>query len=438
MKRFCAPASVGGAVRAPASKSSMQRALVCAALAEGRSELSNPSYCADAAAALDIVEALGAVCEREEGTLSVEGGILSPSSPLARSGAEAEARSFRLSCGESGLLMRMFAPIAALSPGAVELVGEGSLASRPVSMIEGPLAALGVSCQTKGGLPPVRLRGPLSGGRATVDATSSSQFLTGLLMALPLAARDSVLDVPRLVSRGYIDLTLETMRAFGVVAERDGDYSRFDIRGGQSYRPTSFDVEGDWSGAAFLLVAGAIAAQEKLTVEGLSAASTQPDRAVIRALEAAGAGIVQEKNSVVVSRRSLRAFEFDATDCPDLFPPLVALAAACDGISILRGASRLRNKESDRASSLAEGFSRLGVSVEVEGDLMRVRGGMIRGGAVDAHNDHRIAMATAVAALASSEGVEIEGPECVKKSWPEFFEDLGSIARYSPGVPRGI
>jgi 3-phosphoshikimate 1-carboxyvinyltransferase len=414
----------------------MQRALVCAALAEGRSELSNPSYCADAAAALGIVEALGSVCERGEGFLSVRGGILAPSSSLARAGAApgegAGEPPFRLSCGESGLLMRMFAPIAALSPGAVELVGEGSLASRPVSMMTGPLAALGVSCATNGGLPPVRLRGPLRGGRATVDASSSSQFLTGLLMALPLAAKDSVLDVPRIVSRGYIDLTMETMRAFGVAVERSGDYSRFEIPGGQSYRPTHFEVEGDWSGGAFLLVAGAIAAEKGLVVEGLPASSAQPDRAVIEALSSAGARLSQGDNSVSVSRASLRAFDFDATDCPDLFPPLVALAAACCGVSTLRGAARLRNKESDRASSLAEGFLSLGVPVEVEGDLMRVRGGKIRGGAVDAHNDHRIAMAAAVAALASSEGVEIEGPECVKKSWPEFFEDLDSIARCSP------
>jgi 3-phosphoshikimate 1-carboxyvinyltransferase len=414
----------------------MQRALVCAALAEGRSELSNPSYCADAAAALGIVEALGASCERGERLLSVRGGILGPSSPFAGGGASAGAGSgeppFRLSCGESGLLMRMFAPIAALSPREVELLGEGSLASRPVSMLAGPLAALGVSCRTNGGLPPVRLRGPLAGGRATVDASASSQFLTGLLMALPLAAKDSVLDVPRIVSSGYIDLTMETLRAFGVSVERGGDYSRFEIRGGQRYRPTDFEVEGDWSGGAFLLVAGAIAAKDELIVEGLPASSAQPDRAVIEALKSAGARLSQKENSVAVSRAPLRPFDFDATGCPDLFPPLVALAAAAEGVSTLRGAGRLRNKESDRAASLAEGFSGLGVPVEVEGDLMRVRGGAIRGGAIDARNDHRIAMAAAVAALASSAGVEIEGHECVRKSWPEFFEDLGSIARCSP------
>jgi 3-phosphoshikimate 1-carboxyvinyltransferase len=265
-----------------------------------------------------------------------------------------------------------------------------------------------------------------------VDASSSSQFLTGLLMALPLAARDSVLDVPRLVSSGYIDLTMETMRAFGVEVERCGDYSRFEIRGGQRYRPTDFEVEGDWSGGAFLLVAGAIAAKDELVVEGLPASSAQPDRAVIEALKSAGARLSQKDNSVAVSRAPLRPFDFDATGCPDLFPPLVALAAATEGVSTLRGAGRLRNKESDRAVSLAQGFSSLGVRVEVEGELMHVWGGAIRGGAVDAHNDHRIAMAAAVAALASSGGVEIEGAECVRKSWPEFFEDLGSIARCSP------
>lgn len=433
MKRYCAPAAIRGRIRAPASKSSMQRALVCAALAEGESILRAPSYCADAAAALGIVEALGADCERRPGSLLVRGGILRPSSALGRT----DSGTFRLSCGESGLLMRMFSPIAALSPSVVELSGEGSLAARPVSMLEAPLRALGASCSTSGGFPPVRVRGPLSGGRATVDASSSSQFLTGLLMALPLAEGNSVLDVPRIVSSGYIDLTIETMRAFGVSVERAADFSRFDIGGGQAYAPADFEVEGDWSGGAFLLVAAALAGMgEGLAVEGLLAASSQPDRAIVGALRAAGALVEEGRSSVSVARPQgrLRPFDFDATNCPDLFPPLVALAASAGGLTTLKGALRLRNKESDRASALAEEFGKLGVRVEVEGDLMRVRGGAIRGGSVQARNDHRIAMAAAVAALASEEGVEIGGPDCVKKSWPEFFEDLASISapRCSP------
>jgi 3-phosphoshikimate 1-carboxyvinyltransferase len=326
--------------------------------------------------------------------------------------------------------MRMFSPIAALYAGETELRAEGSLRSRRVDMVAPPLAALGARCETgPSGLPPVRVGGVLRGGLAKVDGRESSQLLTGLLVALPLAARDSVLEVDRLASRGYVDLTLDTMHAFGVQAERDPDYSLFRIPGSQSYRPADFTVEGDWSGAAFLLVAGALAARgEALAVEGLITSSSQPDRAILEALRLAGAVVDVSAACIRIRRNKLESFEFDASDCPDLFPPLVALAAACEGTTVLRGARRLAGKESDRAAALSEEFGALGAKVEVEGDEMRVRGSGLAGGRVDSRGDHRIAMAAAIASLASSAPVEIDGAECVAKSWPSFYEDLASVA----------
>jgi len=425
MKRSIAYREVGGVARAPASKSSMQRATACALLAEaadGRSSaLRAPSRSADCLAALGVARALGASVEDQGECFEIRG-----ASALARS----EARVRSLSCGESGLCMRMFSPIAALYAGETELRAEGSLRSRRVDMVAPPLAALGARCETgPSGLPPVRVGGVLRGGLAKVDGRESSQLLTGLLVALPLAARDSVLEVDRLASRGYVDLTLDTMHAFGVQAERDPDYSLFRIPGSQSYRPADFTVEGDWSGAAFLLVAGALAARgEALAVEGLITSSSQPDRAILEALRLAGAVVDVSAACIRIRRNKLESFEFDASDCPDLFPPLVALAAACEGTTVLRGARRLAGKESDRAAALSEEFGALGAKVEVEGDEMRVRGSGLAGGRVDSRGDHRIAMAAAIASLASSAPVEIDGAECVAKSWPSFYEDLASVA----------
>jgi 3-phosphoshikimate 1-carboxyvinyltransferase len=333
----------------------------------------------------------------------------------------------------------MFSSIASLLPSGVELHGEGSLARRPVGMVEGPLAELGVACATAGGFPPVRVSGPLRAGRAAVDGSESSQFLTGLLLALPMAGGDSVLSVARLASRGYIDLTIDVARAFGADIERDNLFTEFRVRGNSPYKATVYDVEGDWSGAAFLLVAGAIAAGAGgLEVTGLAMESSQPDRAIIDALELAGASLERIDGGWRVRRVPLGGFSFDATDCPDLFPPLVALASRCSGVTTLRGASRLRAKESDRAAALAGEFGRLGLRVEVEGDLMTVAGlaseKKLSAGTVSSHGDHRIAMAAAVAALAGAGTVVIEGAGSVAKSYPDFFEALDSI-RQDPVTP---
>jgi 3-phosphoshikimate 1-carboxyvinyltransferase len=295
-------------------------------------------------------------------------------------------------------------------------------------MVEKPLLVLGASCSASGGFAPLAIRGPLRGGRAAIDAGESSQLLTGLLVALPLCSADSELRVENAVSKGYLDLTIDTCAAFGVTVERDAGFSRFLIRGQQKYVPADFQVEGDWSGAAFLVVAAAIAGGEGgLAIRGLKADSSQPDKAILRAAASAGAPLNFEGDRLLAGRARLSAFEFDATDCPDLFPPLVALASACPGSSVIRGIHRLRGKESDRAASLKAAFEALGIPVSLVDDAMIVRGGEAEGGDVDACGDHRIAMAAAIAALAARRPVTIRGSDCVSKSWPRFFQDLASI-----------
>jgi len=402
------PCRIEGALEAPSSKSMMIRAVAAALLSDGKSIILSPSHCDDALAALGCAKALGAKVKASRGSVEIIGGKLA--SPR------------KLSCGESGLCMRMFPPIAALCAGKTMLAAKGTLASRNVGMMEKPLSQLGASCTSNGGLPPVTVQGPMKGGRAELDGSESSQFLTGLLMALPLCPNDSVLFVKNLKSKPYAKMTLELLRAFGVKVRANAGLSRFEIPGRQRYLARKYEVEGDWSGAAFLLVAGAIAGS--VTVKGLRADSLQADKAVLGALRQAGAKVEVSKNAVRVAKDALAAFEFDATDCPDLFPPLAALACSCTGTSRIKGATRLAGKESNRAASLVQELGSMGASVSVSGNIMEIKGTRLSGGTVDSHGDHRIAMACAVAALASEKGARILGAKCVSKSYPRFFGDL--------------
>jgi 3-phosphoshikimate 1-carboxyvinyltransferase len=215
------------------------------------------------------------------------------------------------------------------------------------------------------------------------------------------------------------------MKRFGVVVIHDNEFGEFYIQGGQHYKPCACEVEGDWSGAAFFLVAGAIAGSIK--VKGLNLLSYQADRAVIKAIVSAGAQVEMKDDCIIVTKDKLRAFDFDASDCPDLFPPLVALGTGCVGTSVVYGVDRLKYKESNRATALVEEFSKIGISINVFGDRMEISGGNVKGGIVDSHNDHRIAMACAIAALRGESDVFIEKPDCVSKSYPLFFEDLNSV-----------
>lgn len=410
MMKSIRPSAVNGTVRAPASKSMMQRAVACSLLCGGRVEIFNPSFCDDSLASLEIAGCLGSRIVTESGRVCFE----DRHGPVSTT----------LNCREAGLCVRMFAPIAAIFDQEFEITGHGSLMKRPVSMISEPLTELGAECTTNTGFLPVHVRGPMKGGHAVVDGSISSQFLSGLLLALPLASEDSVLEVSHLKSRPYIDMTLKIQSDFGVHVE-NLDYTQFRIRGNQRYARDSYTIEGDWSSASFLLVAGAISGE--VTVTGLSAESLQADRSMIEALSKAGASVQLYKGSVKVSKRRLDAFEFDATDCPDLFPPLVALAVHCKGVTSILGASRLKHKESDRGETLRCEFSKLGAEILIDGDRLTVRGGELTPGTADSCNDHRIAMALSVSALSGTGEVVISGTECVNKSYPSFFSDLNAL-----------
>jgi 3-phosphoshikimate 1-carboxyvinyltransferase len=432
------PSSIGGSIKAPASKSSMQRACAAALLSQGTTTILNPGNSNDDLAAVDVITKLGAtVVSQSKNKLVIKSNGVQPASS-------------EINCGESGLGIRMFTPLAALSGNELIINGTGSLLKRPMHFFDEIFPQLGINISSNGGHLPIKIKGPLCPASIEIDGSLSSQFLTGLLMAFAAAGAENVsIKANNLKSKPYIDLTLHVMKKFGVEVEND-NYESFvfkatpsrlrpDIsdpsppwRGGAKRRggftPATYTVEGDWSGGAFLLVAGAIAG--KITVQGLDISSTQADKAIMSALTDSGAEIDSTGNSIVIGPASLNAFTFDATDCPDLFPPLVSLASYCKGTTFIKGVSRLAHKESNRGLTLQEEFAKMGVKVELEEDIMKIHGGSgVTGAVVHSRHDHRIAMACAIAALKAEGATTIEDAEAINKSYPEFYDHLNQLKK---------
>jgi len=289
------------------------------------------------------------------------------------------------------------------------------------------LAALGAQAKLRNGCPPIELHGPLRGGQSHVDGGLSSQFLTGLLMALPCASADSILEVSDLKSKPYVDMTLEVLSATGVSIHHQ-DHQKFTIPGGQSYLPFDETVAGDWSAGAFLLILAALCGEPFLEVDRLGNHPTQADQAVTGALLLSGAKLMRTETGIRVERGRRKGFRFDATHCPDLFPPLAAFAAFCKGPTILKGLHRLQHKESNRGIALKEEFEKAGIQIELntEEDTLTVRPGPVKQAKLDGRGDHRMVMAAAVLGLAGAP-IEIEGIEAVAKSYPDFFDALSEV-----------
>jgi len=408
------PSPVNGDTTAPPSKSLMQRACACALIRKGQVVIRNPGRSDDELASIRVTGELGARCELKDHELHIQ------SDGIRVSGGE-------IHCGESGLGVRMFTPLAALTGREITIHGEGSLLNRPMDFFETVLPQLQVKVSATEGKLPLRIKGPLQPGNITIDGSISSQFLTGLLMAYSAAgAEDASITVHNLKSKPYTDLTLEIMKDFGLHTPENRNYETFHFgkkKTAGAPGTITYQVEGDWSGAAFFLVAGAIAG--KMTVKGINAFSKQADKAVLQALMDSGCSLSIREDQVEAAAAPLKAFHFDATDCPDLFPPLTALAACCKGTSAINGVHRLIHKESNRALALRETFGAMGIGIDIQDDLMIIHGGTgIRSAVVSSHHDHRIAMACAVAALKADGPVTIEDEQAVTKSYPDFFEHL--------------
>jgi 3-phosphoshikimate 1-carboxyvinyltransferase len=406
------PGAVKGSIEAPASKSSMQRALAAALIRKGETVIHNPGTSNDDRAALQNIQKLGAEARWEEGKLIVNSSGVNPVHDT-------------IDCGESGLGIRMFTPITAVSNRKLTVTGTGSLTTRPMDFFDEIFPKLGIQIQSNNGKLPMVIQGPLTPANVEVDGSLSSQFLTGLLMAYAaVGAKDVTITVKDLKSKPYIDLTLAVLNDFGWEVEHQHHETFYfpgrkqGLQGKIEYR-----VEGDWSGAAFLLVAGAIAGD--ITVSGLDPLSTQADKAVLQAMMAAGVGMSVMPGTIEIRKSKIKGYQFDATECPDLFPPLVALAAYAQGTTVISGAKRLTHKESNRALTLQEEFGKMGVRIELQDDLMVIHGGSgLKAAVTHSHHDHRIAMAIAVAALGAVGETEIHEAEAINKSYPDFYDDM--------------
>lgn len=406
------PAPLSGEVTVPPSKSAVHRAVLCAAMAKGVSKIHNVDYSNDINATIACVTALGAEVKTDGSTLIIDGSNLFSRQQAA------------LDCGESGSTLRFLIPIAAAGATYACFTGCGRLPQRPIGIYLDCLPKAGVSLQTQGGLP-LTVSGALKSGTFPLPGNVSSQFITGLLLSLPLLDGDSeiILTSP-LESAGYIDMTIEIMSAFGVQVTRTKD--GYHINGGQHYFPREYTCEGDWSQAAFFLAAGSLSGQ--VTVRGLHLTSSQGDRACAELFARFGAQVTFGKDSVTASAQPLHAANIDARQIPDLVPILAVTAAFAKGTTVIEGAGRLRIKESDRLNAITQGLCALGAQIKETGDGLIITGvSSLQGGLAEGFNDHRIVMALAVAAIKASRAVTITDRESINKSYPAFFTDYNRL-----------
>lgn len=420
MRALIRPRPLAGTVTAPASKSEAHRLLICAALSDRPTRLTLNNISEDIEATADCLRSLGAEVLHEEGSLVVTPIMRVPDSPL-------------LDCRESGSTLRFLLPVAAALAGEVRFTGSGRLPERPIGALQAAMARHGVSFSAD--RLPFKTSGRLQGGAFDLPGDVSSQYVTGLLLTLPLLSGDSLLTVhPPLRSAAYLDITLTALRRFGIRPREDGGAGlprRFQLSGPQSFRsPGVLEVGGDWSGAAFLLAAGALTGP--VTVRGLDPASPQGDRRILDFLKAFGAEVSLRKDAVTVAPGSLRGLEgcpLDVDATPDLLPVLAATAAWADGRTAFVNGGRLRLKESDRIASTLVLIRSLGGRAEEtpEGDGLIVHGGGLSGGTAEGFRDHRIVMAAAVAASRCPQGVTVTDAEACSKSYPAFFEDYARL-----------
>lgn len=412
MEAIVQPVFAGGSLQAPTSKSDAHRALICAALSDNPCTLRVGERNADIDATLRCLTALGAsfTCPDAD-TVQV-----TPVT-VVRHGGLAD-------CGESGSTLRFMLPVAAALGATADFVGCGKLPQRPLSELVDALSAHGCACSCDH--LPLQISGQLTGGRYSLPGNISSQYVTGLLFALPILDADSeiVLTTP-LQSRGYVDMTLRTMARFGVTVQATD--SGWRIPGNQKYHaPDGIRVEGDWSGAAFPLCMGALC--KPVTVSNLHLDSAQPDRAIVDLLRRFGAQVTQDGDCFTVSPAPLTAQTIDVAEIPDLAPILAVVAAYAKGRSRLENAARVRLKECDRLTAATQMLRAMGVNVIEYPDALEIDGVQtLHGASVDGCNDHRMVMAAAVAALKAVGETRISDAYAVRKSYPYFFEDLKKL-----------
>lgn len=398
----------------PSSKSDGQRALLIAALSSGTSVIRNLGISDDELAMLKNIQLLGAKVTRVS-ELEIE--VV---------GIEIFPEYLELNVGESGLGLRLLSGICATQKGTHIITGNGSILNRDQSFFERNLSKYGVEVSSQNGKLPIVFKGAINADEIEVDGSESSQYISGLLLGFALSDSSKVLNVNNLKSSPYVDMTLDTLAHFGVEVLNE-NHSTYRLNSTQNFTACVYTVESDWSSASYWLVASAIGAN--LSLSGLNLDSKQADIRFLDALKLSGCSVELNEVNIRVSSKSLNGFEYDATDCPDLFPALVVLASKCRGITKLNGVNRLANKESNRGLVLQKEFGKLGVEIELEEDVMIIQGNSIlKSNQVDSNHDHRIAMSLAILGTTIEGGIEIVSAEAVSKSYPQFWEHLNQLS----------
>lgn len=409
--------SIQGHLQVPPSKSYAQRALAIAGLAQNNITIHGVGYNDDVLAAQKVLQSLGAEVMVENDTAFV-----------LREIDKSREEKIEINCGESGLSTRLFSTYALLFEQDFKVVGEGSIQQRTMSMVIDGLKQFGKTIISNQGKLPMTISGKTQPRKVIIDGSVSSQFITGILIVAPFLPFDTEIEIKNLKSKPYIHMTVDLLRRFNLDFKQNG-LSYFYIYGNQEvYRPIEYTVEGDWSAASFFVVAATIGG--KVQLSGLKKYSKQGDKEIVNLVEQVGAIVVWDKEELTIERNKISPFEFDATECPDLFPPLAVLASFANGKSIIKGVHRLIHKESNRALALQEECAKVGVKIEIENDEMVIYGNTINvheGTVFNAHKDHRIAMAMSLYALASDVPFTIEGASAVNKSYPSFYADFNTL-----------
>lgn len=406
------PKKLSGTVEVPPSKSDTHRAIICALLAKGISEIYPIDLSNDIMSTINTVKTLGAYVSILENRLIID------------SRQAFKNNNIKINCYESGSTLRFFIPLVSAYGISAQFEGASSLSARPMKVYADILPKFGVKCTYDGKLP-FSIEGSLNPGKFFIPGNISSQFITGLLFALPTLKGDSeIILTTKQESSGYIDMTIKTIQDFGVkIAKTENG---FKISGNQHYNAKKYFVEGDWSQAAFFMAAGAIG--NPVTVSGLKLDSLQGDKAITKLLYRMGANIKYNKNSITVSPGKLYGFNVFAAQIPDLVPILAILGACAEGTTRILGASRLKFKESDRLLAIHDGLKKLGVNVTETDDGLLIEGKKYLNKAnLNGFNDHRIVMALSIAAIRANDKVCISEAESISKSYPSFFEDYNKL-----------
>ena len=413
--RIKGPQSFRGRVRAPGSKAYTHRALLASLLSQGETIIQGVSECDDARRTLEAIQLLGARVQVENSRIASRG-----TGRLASSATP-------IDCGESGATLRFLTAVAGTSPTRTTLVAGHSLAKRPMEPLLQAMEALGASttiAENKEGCE-VKVRGPLKGGETWIGGDVSSQFVSGLLFAAPLAASDVTIHMNgRLESRPYVEMSLHVLKRHGISI--DAGENDFHIPAPQKYTSAFHDVPGDFSSSAFLIAGGGIAGEE-ITVSGLNPESAEPDAVFLKVADQMALDVRNVGQTLEIRGSKLEPFEFDARDNPDLVPPLEVLGCFAKGTSEIRSVERLRYKETNRLQTIPAELAKMGAKIKVNDGAVKIEGGGLVGCELDSKHDHRVAMSCAIASLGARGDSSVHNAEAVSKSYPEFFQDLSRL-----------